>query len=475
MSSGIVQFAFLLSECRDLEAAWRCGWDFLSSSRLWLRLALLQQRRPKGWIPLKQIGIVPQSALDWAQAEAPGSSAFRLNLGVNDQLFGVLLGEPQEVLTTEAWDELRGACCLWSETLIRHTRARQQQEWRQSVEKTLDLAGAGAWFYNSSTDHFHASPGGKTLLGIPLLDESKLSLGLANICPLDREAVYAAIKACGDSSSGCDIECTVRSLGHEDRRLRLTGVALNPGTNEFDVVGVACDVTEKSQHAEALQRNSEELRAMGKRLVHVQEDERRRLAVELHDKVGQNLTALGISIELVRMGITSRDFKPRELERRLIDAHGMVDQTSAIISNVMAELRPPMLDDYGLLAALEWYGGIFERRTGLLVQVRMEGGMISPVPERDLALFRIAQEALNNVLKHARATRIDIQMGRESDVMFMVIADDGRGFDPSLNFITKGRLGMRTMRERALAVQGELKVQTGTDKGCRLTVRAPLQ
>ncbi len=358
-----------------------------------------------------EIGQTPLSALDWAQSQPGRAGSFRLDLGMEGNLFGVIVGEPEEGFSAESWNELRAACYLWSETLNRHMQGFLRQKWTQSIKKALDLAGAGAWFYNSASDRFQASPGGASLLGLQRLDEARLDIGLANVSPLDREAVFAAIKTCSYTFNGFDIECTVGRDGQEVRRLRLTGVALEPSADDFDVMGVACDVTERSLHAEALQRNSEELRAMGKRLVHAQEAERRRLAVELHDKVGQNLTALGISLELVRMGITSRDFKPHELERRLVDAHGMVDQTSAIISNVMAELRPPMLDDYGLLAALEWYGGIFERRTGLLVHVRLEGGLIPPAPERDLALFRIAQEALNNVLKHARPSAGEIQPG----------------------------------------------------------------
>ncbi len=473
MSSGIVQFAFLLSECRNLEAVCRGGWEFLCSTRSWRRLALLRQLPSRGWVPLMQTGLRPEDAVDWASSAVTSDGSFRLLLGVEGQAFGVLLGQAAEEFTSEAWDEFRGACCLWSESLTRHSQALQQREWCSSVEKALELAGAGSWFYDSAADRFQATSRGANLLGLPVLGQADLAAGLANVCSLDRAAVHAAIRGCGDVCNHVDIECSVRPLGQEVRRLRLTGVALHPETGEFNVMGVACDVTEKSQHAEALQRNSEELRAMGKRLVHIQEAERRRLAVELHDKVGQNLTALGISLELVRRGIASRDFKPRELERRLVDAHGMVDQTSAIISNVMAELRPPMLDDYGLLAALEWYGAIFERRTGLLVQVRLAGTAIPPAPERDLALFRIAQEALNNVLKHARANRIDIQLGREPEGMTMVILDDGRGFAPTSDSSAKGRLGMRTMRERAMAVRGELEVHSGPDKGCCLTVRVP--
>ena len=143
------------------------------------------------------------------------------------------------------------------------------------------------------------------------------------------------------------------------------------------------------------------------------------------------------------------------------------------IENVMSELRPPMLDDHGLAAALDWYARNFSKRTGIGVAVRAGEPALRPAPQVEISLFRVAQEALNNVAKHARAHHVEIALDHASGEYVMSVQDDGIGFDGVEDASDKPKpgLGMVTMRERAQAVGGRFEVRALPSGGTQLTVR----
>jgi signal transduction histidine kinase/CheY-like chemotaxis protein len=216
---------------------------------------------------------------------------------------------------------------------------------------------------------------------------------------------------------------------------------------------------------------AEQLQTLSQRLVEVQESERRQIARELHDRVGQNLTALGINLNILQ---TEAELRAAAGARaRLEDSVALVESTADAIENVMAELRPPMLDDHGLLSALEWYAKVFSLRTGIEVAVRGAEPPLRPGHEYEMTLFRIAQEALNNVAKHAHARRVEVALEPSDTEYALAVSDDGIGFDPAVR--PRSGRGLATMRERALAVSGELDIDAAPGAGTRLAVRLPLQ
>jgi PAS domain S-box-containing protein len=213
-----------------------------------------------------------------------------------------------------------------------------------------------------------------------------------------------------------------------------------------------------------------EVHALSAQLAEAEEGERKRLARELHDQVGQNLTALGINLNILRSqaGATGGP----EVLSRLEDSFKLVDQTTERIRDVMGELRPPVLDDYGLVAALRWYAEQFSSRTQILAEVQGE----EPAPRLrapvEIALFRIAQEALTNVAKHAAVTRVRVGVETTDAAVRLVIADDGAGFDPS-RLEDRPRWGLMTMRERAKAVGGQCTIDSYPGKGTSVVVEVP--
>jgi PAS domain S-box-containing protein len=232
------------------------------------------------------------------------------------------------------------------------------------------------------------------------------------------------------------------------------------------------DVTERVNAERELRAALDELQALSAKLVEVQETERQGLSRELHDRIGQNLTALNLNLEALSGRLQGSG---SEIISRLQDSRQLLDATFDATLDLLSELRPPMLDDAGLLSALRWYGKQFSGRTGL--EVFVVGGDPGERldPARQIVLFRIAQEALNNVAKHARAKRVEIALSTENGESTLSILDDGVGVDRER---TSGPgahvgLGMVTMRERARALGGSLEVVPRHEGGTAVVVRAP--
>jgi len=215
---------------------------------------------------------------------------------------------------------------------------------------------------------------------------------------------------------------------------------------------------------------TKDLRETSRRLVEVQEAERRLLAGELHDRVGQNLTALGLNLSIVANGLPPEDYP--ELVARLEDSSLLVQGTVDAMRDVMAELRPHALDDYGLPAALRSLATGFSRRTGIQVAFEADSPAADVPKTVDLAMFRIAQEALNNVAKHSKANRVDIEFRRVNGTALLSVADNGIGFDPRGIGASKpnGGWGLLIMRERAEAVGAQFSLKADPDAGVQVLV-----
>lgn len=200
-----------------------------------------------------------------------------------------------------------------------------------------------------------------------------------------------------------------------------------------------------------LQQVADQLQTLSRQLVDVQEHERYTLSRELHDRVGQNLTALALDLDLLGRHLLDGDLAA--LAARLKECHRLVRTTSEVVSNVMAELRPQMLDDYGLAPAIEWYAAEWTQRTGIPVSVRRSHALGRLPSAYEIGLFRILQEALTNIAKHAEAAQVWVLLARSGSRLRMIIADDGRGIDRSPGHTRLGH-GMLIMRERAKSLQG---------------------
>jgi len=239
--------------------------------------------------------------------------------------------------------------------------------------------------------------------------------------------------------------------------------------------GIVEDITEREKAEHDLKESETMLRALSVKLQEVEEANRKEIARELHDRVGQSLTALNINLNILH-----NQLQPEQLEKvndRLMDSIDLVEKTTVNIRDVMAELRPQVLDDYGLAASLRWYRERFCKRTGIQIDLETTTIEETRFPEKvETALFRIMQEAFNNVIKHAQATTISVTAAATAKTLAVTIIDNGQGFEMSTNNSSQDlqHWGLVNMRERAEALGGQFQIESEPGKGTRLQVKIPI-
>jgi signal transduction histidine kinase len=218
---------------------------------------------------------------------------------------------------------------------------------------------------------------------------------------------------------------------------------------------------------EALREANEQLHVVSRRLFNVQEDERRHLARELHDQMGQVLTAVKIDVQGAQRleGRTA-------IVRRLDGSIAELDRVLQQVRQLSMELRPPLLDDLGLLPALRWYLDQQARRAGLRIEFFADPTLERVEAAIETACFRVAQEALTNVVRHARAQTVNLELHLMGDVLHLEVRDDGVGFDAMTAQLAS--LGLLGMRERVTLLGGELDCKSAPGHGTEVHAFFPV-
>ena len=224
------------------------------------------------------------------------------------------------------------------------------------------------------------------------------------------------------------------------------------------------DVTEQQETQEQLRASTDQLRALAARLDAIREEERKLMAREIHDQIGQALTALKLDLAGLRAG------DPGEVERRAAEMDRLLDDTLDTTRRLSTALRPPILDDLGLAPAIEWQAREFEGRTGIPCTLSLGEQPIGGAEA--LVLFRIVQEALTNVARHAGARAVRIDLRTDPAVTVLTVSDDGRGITGEQQ-ASPSALGLAGMRERALVLGGEVSVTGAPGAGTTVSARLP--
>lgn len=232
------------------------------------------------------------------------------------------------------------------------------------------------------------------------------------------------------------------------------------------------DLSARRRAEEDARRYAARLRTMSRRLLEAQETERRRLSAELHDRIGQDLAAVNLDLHLLKdqLPVATR----ARVGARLDDAIARIESTADGVRDVAGALRPPVLDAYGLVVSLRTCAEQFAARTGIRVLVEDRWSGARADVDVETALFRVCQEALTNVMRHAGARLVRIALERGPTGASLSIDDDGRGFDVERTGLAEYEgLGILGMRERLSAVGGELLVDSTPGRGTRIVARVP--
>src|SRR5436305_6568016 len=247
--------------------------------------------------------------------------------------------------------------------------------------------------------------------------------------------------------------------GERSLRARLTGVdpQANPLARTFNTMLEAID---------------EATRLRASQIINAQEQERKRIARELHDETSQVLTSLLISLAILEESITTQ-----EARDRIADTRKLAHQTLRAIRNLSIDLRPSALDDLGLLPALRWYVKEYQQKCSIEVEFAAQGFKQRLPAEMETALYRIVQESLTNTARHANAHKVLITMKEDADAVYVTIKDDGCGFDVGTLLKTPDQergLGLAGMNERAVLLDGSLSIHSGPGHGTTIEVHIPL-
>jgi PAS domain S-box-containing protein len=233
---------------------------------------------------------------------------------------------------------------------------------------------------------------------------------------------------------------------------------------------VTRDLTERKHMEDALEQSREQLRQLSAHVEAAREDERARLAREIHDELGGTLTGLKMDVAQLRRTSAGRD--PRAAQKLESFARA-IDDAVQTVRRLASELRPPVLDDFGLLAAMEWQLREFEQRSGIACQWRSAVSEVVLSRDDATAVFRVFQESLTNVARHAEATQVTVAVETHAQALKLTISDNGRGIRPE-EIVGRGSLGLVGMRERVRLLAGELRIEGREGEGTTVEVSVPL-
>ncbi len=279
------------------------------------------------------------------------------------------------------------------------------------------------------------------------------------------------------------------ALNNDERVLRckngaavyiLENVQLVPDENgDLSLIqGTMVDITELKRAQAALQASeqrhrglADELRSLMRRLHTIREEERTRIAREIHDELGQALTVLNMDLHWLR-GRAARDCQ--DARNRIDSMCKLVGTTILAVHRICADLRPTILDDFGLSAAIEWQAREFQSRTDIRCHLSLPSDSPDLLDEQTTAVFRIFQECLTNVARHAHARLVNVTLEITPEVLILEVVDDGAGI-PEEAISGRGSFGIAGMRERALQWGGQVTIARAGNNGTRVVLRMPVK
>jgi signal transduction histidine kinase len=272
-----------------------------------------------------------------------------------------------------------------------------------------------------------------------------------------------------------ELEEFVQMLGQRTTELAASSLELRREVTQRRAAEEALKESERhySTLLEESSRLQEELRRLSRQILSVQEDERRKISRELHDVIAQTLT--GINVRLATLKKEAR-FNTAGLDRNIARTQLLVEKSVDIVHQFARELRPSVLDDLGLIPALHSSMKSFSARTGIHTRLTAFAGVEDLDTSRRTVLFRVSQEALNNVSRHAKASRAEVKIEKLPDCIRMTVKDDGKSFNVERALLSKDgkHLGLLGMRERIEMVGGAFAVESAPGTGTTITARIPL-
>ena len=352
-------------------------------------------------------------------------------------------------------------------SILRDVTRRQRAEDKLRLSETRlkeaqRIAHLGNWDWNIVTNELLWSDEIYRIFGLtPGQFGATYEAFLNSVHPEDRKFVERSVNEALLKGRPYDINHRIMLPDGTVRNVHEKGeVTLDKKGKPLRMVGAVHDITE-------IKRAEEELRVLSRRLVQIQEEERRTIAQELHDEIGQSLTVIKLLLD------RTKQVPPENIESTLDEAEVQVNRLMSQVRNLSLDLRPSMLDDLGLLPTLLWYFDNYAAKAQIKVNFKHSGLQMHFQSELRVAAYRIIQEALTNVARYASVPEVDVAVWLDQEMLWIRIQDNGNGFDTTA--ISPGTSGgLFGMHERASSLEGELTIDSALGKGTTITARFPL-
>jgi len=365
-------------------------------------------------------------------------------------------------------------------TLRRRRQAEEALRLSQQRFECVALATTDAiWEVNLETKAVWWSEGIEKLFGFRSEEvSSKYDWWLQRVHPDDRERVTEAIrKAVEGGGKAWSSEYRFRRQDERYATVLDRGFIIRDRLGKpLRLVGGLSDISEQRTAEKALENSRQQLRALTARLQTGREDERTKVAREIHDELGQILTALKLNLDWLERKITERGAGPalNDLLDRILESLEMTETAIQSVQRIATDLRPAALDNLGLIEALQQEAHRFQLRSGIPCELRLPPDHPRLAPETSTAIFRVFQEALTNVARHSEATAARVSFETQNDQVLLQLEDNGKGI--GVEAISDPRsLGLLGMTERAAALGGHVAVAPVIPHGTRITLQLPLQ
>lgn len=352
-------------------------------------------------------------------------------------------------------------------------KAEEELKHREDVlNKAQSIAKIGSWELDIETNKLIWSKEQYRIF--ELEDYAGEDLNAAYRCkfqPEDYERINWLMKKSVETGSGFSINHHIICKNGDIKNILCIGETIkDPDGRVITLKGTVQDITEMKKTEERLQKSYEQIRQLAAHLQNIREDERTNMAREIHDELGQQLTGLNMYISWLYKKIQPQD---AEIKEKFSSAVELIDDTVKVVRKISTKLRPSMLDDLGLIAAIEWQSNEFEKRSGIKTEFVNLSGNITIPGTLTTGLFRIYQESLTNVARHAEASKIISSLEQKGSNLQLKISDNGKGF--VLNEIgTKKTLGLFGMKERTMVMGGQYEIKTSPGEGTTVCITVPL-
>jgi PAS domain S-box-containing protein len=375
--------------------------------------------------------------------------------------------------------DVHGNIVCWYGTSTDIEDRKQMEEKLTRSETQLSeaqrVARVGSWNWDAATKETTWSDELYRIFAVPPDTPNLREDALRVVHEDDRDVLRRTLEHAQRTKQEYELDYRIRRSDGEVRLLHTHG---NVATDESGALtrlfGAIQDVTELRRAEEELRARTEQLRALSGRLQSAREEEGARIAREIHDELGSSLTSLRWELEGVKKIIEGDAVRSCvTLTVKLTDMLVLTDTMIANVRRIASGLRPAVLDVLGLEEAIEWQAEQFQQRTGIAVRCESRGRDLRLNSVQATAVFRIFQEALTNILRHARATKVDVVIMENAGVFVLIVSDDGRGItkDERVGELSIGLVGMR---ERAHLMGGEIDVSGVDGEGTTVTLRLPI-